>query len=110
VLCDVVPVLRRVGLVWNGSNPAAQLMAQRGRDAAQAAGIDVIPIEVQDPGQLDAALVGLGAKGAQAIFLVSDPRFNRKRVRALLTATGLPHICQELNWAESWASPSHPPC
>jgi putative ABC transport system substrate-binding protein len=98
VLRDVVPALRRVGLVWNGSNPAGHLMAQRGRDAAQAAGIAVIPIEVQEPG---AALVSLRAKGAQAIFLVSDPRFNRKRVGELLMATGLPHICQELNWAES---------
>jgi putative ABC transport system substrate-binding protein len=100
VLREVVPSLSRMALVWNGSNPAGQLNARRVREAAQVAGIQVIPFEVQDPGQLDAALASLRDKGAQAIFLVSDPRFDRKLVGALITATGLPAICQERNWAD----------
>ena len=89
-----------MALVWNGSNPAGQLNARRAREAAQAANIQVIPAEVQDPSQLDAALANLQEKGTQAIFLVSDPRFDRKEVGALLTATRLPAICQERNWAD----------
>lgn len=100
ILREVVPGLSRMALVWNGANPAGQLNARRAREAAQAARIQVIPAEVQDPSQLDAALANLQAKGAQAIFLVSDPRFDRKQVGALLTATGLPAICQERNWAD----------
>ena len=60
----------------------------------------MIPIEVHGQGQLDEALAGLRDKGAQAIFLVSDPNFNRKQVGALTTATGLPTICQERDWAD----------
>jgi putative ABC transport system substrate-binding protein len=100
VLRKVVPGLSRMALVWNGSNPAGRLNAQRAREAAQAAGLGVIPIEVEDPSQLEAALAGVREKDAQAIFLVSDPRFDRKQVGGLITATGLPAICQELDWAE----------
>jgi putative ABC transport system substrate-binding protein len=100
VLREVVPGLSRLALIWNGSNPAGQLNARRARDAAQRAGLDVIPIEVQDPSQLDAALASVRDKGAEAIFLVSDPRFNRKQIGALVTATGLPAVCQERDWAD----------
>jgi len=101
VLREVVPGLSRLAIVWNGANLAGQLNARRARDAAQAAGLSVMPIEVQGPGQLDAALAGLRDKGAQAIFLVTDPSFNRKQVGELTTATGLPTIGQEREWADS---------
>jgi putative ABC transport system substrate-binding protein len=100
VLREVVPGLSRIALVWNGSNPAGQVNARRAREAAQSSGIQVLPIEVQGQGQLGAALEGLRDKGAQAIFLVSDPNFNRKQVGALTTATKLPTICQERDWAD----------
>jgi putative ABC transport system substrate-binding protein len=100
VLREVVPGLSCMVLVWNGSNPAGQLNARRAREAAQAAGLHVIPIEVQGPGELDTALAGLRDKGAQAIFLVPDPSFNRKQVGKLTTATGLPTIGQERDWAD----------
>jgi ABC-type uncharacterized transport system substrate-binding protein len=101
VLREVVPGLSRLALVWNGLNPAGQLNARRASEAAQAAGLQVIPIEVQGPSQLDMAITGLRDKGVQAIFLISDPNFNRRQVGALITATGLPTICQELDWADS---------
>jgi putative ABC transport system substrate-binding protein len=103
VLREVVPGLSRVALVWNDSNPASQLNARRAREAAQAAGLLVIPIDVQEPGQLDAALPTLRDKGAQAIFVVADPRFTaqRKRIGELTTATGLPSICQERDYADT---------
>lgn len=103
MLRELVPGLSRVALVWNGSNPASQLNARRVREAAQTAGIDVITSEVQDPGQLDVTVPGLRGKGAQAIFFVADPRFfaHRKRVGELTTATGLPTICQERDYADA---------
>jgi putative ABC transport system substrate-binding protein len=90
ILREVVPGMSRMALVWNGSNPAGQLNARRVREAAQAAGLQVIPLEVQDPGQLDVVLAGLRDRGAQAIFLVSDPLFERKRVSGLTTGPGWP--------------------
>jgi putative ABC transport system substrate-binding protein len=98
-----VPGLSRVALVWNGSNPASQLNARRVQDAARTAGLDVTPIEVQDPGQLETALAGLRDKGVQATFLVADPRFTaqRKRIGELTTASGLPTICQERDYADA---------
>jgi putative ABC transport system substrate-binding protein len=100
VLREVVPGLIRMALVWNGSNPAGQLNALRVREAAESAEVQVIPIEVQGQGQIAASLAGLRDKGAQAIFVVSDPNFNRKQVGALTIATGLPTICQERDWAD----------
>jgi putative ABC transport system substrate-binding protein len=103
VLREIVPSLRRVALVWNGSNPGAVLNATRARDAAQRAGLQVISVEVQSVVQLEAALVGLRGTAAQAIFLVPDPRFlqESKRVGELITATRLPAICQEREFADA---------
>jgi putative ABC transport system substrate-binding protein len=101
LLREVMPNLSRIALIWNGSNPAGKLNARRAREAAYAVGINVIPIEVQDPSQLDAAVADLRSNDAQAIFLISDPRFDLKHVGGLITGTGLPTICQEGKWADS---------
>lgn len=92
-----------MALVWNGSNPACQLNARRVRDAARNAGLDIVAVEVQDPGQLDTALAGLRDKGVQALFLVADPRFtaDRKRIGELTTASGRPTVCQERDYADA---------
>jgi putative tryptophan/tyrosine transport system substrate-binding protein len=58
---------------------------------------------VPGPAQLDAPLTDLRRLGAQAIFLVADPQFFglRKRIGELTTATGLPTLCQEIDFAEA---------
>lgn len=103
VLREMVPGLSRIAIVWNRTNPASQLNARRARDAAQSAGLHVIPIEVDDPGQLDTAFAGLRDKGAQATFLVADPRFTayRTRIGQISMASGLPTVCQERDYAEA---------
>ena len=103
LLREVVPQLSRVALVWNGSNPASQLNSRRVREAAQAGGIDVVPVEVAGPAQLEAALINLHGQSVQAIFLVADPLFfsQRKRIGELTTASGLPTICQESDFADA---------
>ena len=102
VLRELLPALSRVAIVWNGSNPASHLNARRARDAASPA-LEVIPIEVPGPAQLEARLADLRRLGAQAIFLVADPQFfgQRKRTGELTTATGLPTLCQEIDYAEA---------
>jgi putative tryptophan/tyrosine transport system substrate-binding protein len=102
VLREAVPGLSHVAVVWNDSNPGSQLNARRVREAAQGAGLHVIPIDVQDPDQLETALSSLRDKGAQAIFVVADPRFlaQRRRIGQLTTATGLPSICQERDYVD----------
>jgi putative ABC transport system substrate-binding protein len=102
LLHEVVPALRRVALVWNGSNPASQLNARRVREAAQVLALDVIAVEVAGPAQLDMSLANLRRQGAEAIFLVAAPEFLRqgKRIGQLMTATGLPSLCQEADYAD----------
>ncbi len=103
VLRESVPALRRMALVWNGSNPASQLNSRRVREAAQAPALELIPVEVPGPAQLDTALADLRRLGAQAIFLVADPQFfaQRKRIGELTTASGLPTLCQESDYADA---------
>ena len=73
------------------------------REAAQATGIDIVPVEVPGPAQVEAAMVNLRGQGAQAIFLVADPQFfsQRKRIGELTRASGLPTICQEGDFADA---------
>jgi putative tryptophan/tyrosine transport system substrate-binding protein len=104
LLRELVPALRRVALVWNGSNPASQLNARRVQKAAQVLALDVIPVEVAGPAQLDMSLANLQRQGAEAIFLVATPEFlagqEGKRIGQLITATGLPSLCQEADYAD----------
>jgi putative tryptophan/tyrosine transport system substrate-binding protein len=102
LLREVVPALRHVALVWNGSNPASQLNARRVQEAAQVLELDVIPVEVAGPAQLDMSLANLRRQGADAIFLVATPEFlgQGKRIGQLMTATGLPSLCQEADYAD----------
>jgi len=102
LLREVVPALRRMALVWNGSNPASQLNAQRVREAAQVLALEVVPVEVAGPAQLDMPLADLRRLDAQAIFLVATPEFlgQGKRIGQLMTATGLPSLCQEADFAD----------
>lgn len=104
VLREAVPGLTRVALVWNGSNPASQVNFTRAREAAQALGLEVMPVEVRGPGELDTPLVAeLPRRGVQAIFLVADPQFfsQRKRIGEVLRVSGLPAICQEGDYADT---------
>ena len=102
LLREVVPALRRVALVWSGSNPASQLNAQRVQQAAQVLALEVIPVEVAAPAQLDMHLTDLRRLGAQAIFLVTTTEFigQGKRLGQLMIATGLPSLCQESDYAD----------
>src|SRR5213594_3951825 len=99
----VIDAMRASDSISAPRNPASQLNARRAREAPQGAGLLVIPIDVLDPGQLETALAGLRDKGAQAIFVVADPRFTaqRRRIGELTTATGLPSICQERDYADA---------
>jgi putative ABC transport system substrate-binding protein len=102
LLREVVPALRRVVLVWSRSNPASQLNARRVQEAAQVLALEVIPVEVAAPAQLDMHLADLRRLGAQAIFLVTTTEFlgQGKRIGQLMTATGLPSLCQESDYAD----------
>lgn len=103
ILRETLPGLRRMALVWNSSNPAARLNARRVRDAADRARVEVIDGEVSDPSEIEAVLRPIRVRGAQAIFLVVDPRFFSQRhvIGRLTTATGLPTISQETDFAEA---------
>jgi len=102
LLRETLPALRRMAVVWNGSNPASHLNFRRVREAAEAQALELIPVEVPGPAQLDTALAGLRRLGAEAIFVVADPQFvvQRKRIGALTTAIGLPSLCQESDFAD----------
>jgi putative ABC transport system substrate-binding protein len=103
VLREVVPGVSRLALVWNGSNPASLRNAGLVRDAAQAAGVEIISVDIQDLRRLDAAFADLRNSGAQAIFLVEDIQFfvQRKRIGELATASGLPAVCPVRDYADA---------
>jgi putative ABC transport system substrate-binding protein len=100
---QMVPEIDRLAVVWNGLNPASQLNAQRVRQAAQMIGVEIIPVEVSGPSQLEAALLNPRIQNAQAIFLVPDPEFfsQRQKIGELTTATNLPTMAQESDFADA---------
>ena len=102
ILRDLNPTLRRVALLWNQSNPAAVLNAQRVREAAAVINLQIIPIGVTGPSQVEAALASVRGRGGEAIFVVPDPQFYgaRNLIGQVTTATTLPTIAQETDFAD----------
>jgi putative ABC transport system substrate-binding protein len=81
LLKEIVPRLARVAVLWNSANPETAFQVREAKRASHALGLDVQPVEVRDPDELEPAFQ-LAVKGrAGALFVVSDAAFSAYRVR-----------------------------
>ena len=69
---DAVPGLRRVGALFNGSNPAMQPQFNEVRAAAQAMGLQTVALDVSFPAGIEAAFADAGKAGIGAMMILSD--------------------------------------
>lgn len=82
-LLQVVPRLRRLGVVMNGANPGHRAQLANMDEAARGANIDLIVTEVERQADFDGALGTLRGAHLDAVFIMIEPMIFQNRARLL---------------------------
>jgi ABC-type uncharacterized transport system substrate-binding protein len=111
LLKEVVPGLTRLAVLWNSSNPVSRPELQETEAAARSAGLQLISVSAEKPGDFARAFDSMKAERAQAVIVLSDAMFfgNRKRIGDLASANRLPAISWSGEFAKSGAIMSYGP-
>jgi putative ABC transport system substrate-binding protein len=85
LLHEIVPGLRRLGILINASNPGAVLDRDQVREAAGALGLEVEVPEIRRSDEIAPAFETLKGR-ADALYVVGDALMSTNRVRINMTA------------------------
>jgi ABC-type uncharacterized transport system substrate-binding protein len=98
LLREIVPNLRRLAIIANVGNPGVALEISEAEGAARTLGLEVVTPEIRRAEDIAPAFKAL--KGAQALYVSTDPLLgaNRVRIQTLVMAARLPtvHIFREM--------------
>jgi putative ABC transport system substrate-binding protein len=94
LLREMLPRLRRLGLLVNVTNQLHVPQLRETKIAAEASGILLVPVEVDSPDKLGSALATLGREGVEALLVPPDTNFysRRRQIANLAATTHLPAI------------------
>jgi putative tryptophan/tyrosine transport system substrate-binding protein len=110
LLKEVIPDLKRVGVLWNPSNPVHAPFLKDLEPAARSLAIQLQPEPAVNPESLEGA-VRSTARAAQAVWVLGDAMFvgHRARIVALVAAAGLPTLSAGTPIVEAGGLMSHGP-
>jgi putative tryptophan/tyrosine transport system substrate-binding protein len=92
LLHEVVPNLRGLAIISNVGNPGAVLEINEAQGTARTLGLEVVTPEIRRPEDIAPAFKAL--KGAQALYVITDPLLAayRVRIQTLVMGARLPTI------------------
>jgi hypothetical protein len=73
LLVDVIPQIRRVGIVRNPSNPAVTSALREPENAIRGLGLEFHAVDAQLPGEFENAFARLSAEGVKGVVVAPDP-------------------------------------
>lgn len=105
LLREILPGLKRLGLLRDPTDPAAKLDQQALAPLAAPLGLTVVVAEVAKPADLDAAVASLVAERVDAIVLAASPLFYNARARLieLVNQRRVPVIAYRTQYADAGA-------
>jgi len=88
----LVPVAKRVAVLWNAGNYAMTLRYREIEKAAQVLGMSIDPLGVREPDDFDVALAAMTRARPDALMMVTDAltNLNRQRVLDYVSARQIP--------------------
>jgi putative tryptophan/tyrosine transport system substrate-binding protein len=103
LLATVVPNLSRIGLLGNPNSPTYSSVLKNAQDAAQKAGLSVLPIKARNPQETEDAFAALGKEHMEAIMVASDAVFfgQRQRLAELALRNRMPTMFSLREYAEA---------
>jgi putative ABC transport system substrate-binding protein len=103
LVATVVPNASRIGLLGNPSSVVYDDVKKGTLNAAQKAGLSVIPVEARDPKEIETAFAEFDKQRVQAFISAGDALFFRQRrqIAELALKTRLPSIFSQREYAEA---------
>jgi putative tryptophan/tyrosine transport system substrate-binding protein len=94
LLKEIAPALRRIAMIWNEDDLGMTLRYRASAEAAQSLGVQVQPLGVREPDDLEAAFAAMRRERPDAILMVADALtvLNRKRIFEFALEQRLPAI------------------
>ena len=103
LLKEVVPGVSHVAVLWNPINQSNVRQLEESKVAAQAMGVNLQPLEVRGPQDLEDAFQAATRARANALMALDDPGIfiQRARIVALAAKSGLPAVYGLTGFAET---------
>ncbi len=94
LLKQLVPKVKRVGMIWNPAGVGIQDYVKDVQVAAKRLNLELVDVKARNVAELDQALADVAKARVDALFVVSDPvlGFERKRIVDFAMAQKLPGI------------------
>ena len=110
LLREVVPGLRRLGIMANAGNPTDVLQMAEAQGVARTVGLEVVPVEIRRTEDIGPAFEALKGR-ADALHVTGDPLMvaNRIRINTLAQAARLPTIYNAREFVEAGGLMSYGP-
>jgi putative ABC transport system substrate-binding protein len=95
VFAELVPGMKRIGVVRNPNNPAATVMLRETEDAIRKLNMQVEVVDAQTSNEFERAFAQLSAKSADGVVLLADATVieHRRRIAELAQSARLPTAC-----------------
>ena len=103
MLIEIVPSVKRVGVVRNPNNPSNVASLRETAEAIRAMGLQVEVVDAEAAEDFESAFARLSAKGVEGVVLLSDPAIltHRDRIAELAQKARLPTVFQRLENVEA---------
>ncbi len=103
LLREALPRLTRVGVVWNIRNRVSREALPSVRSVAEAMRLAVVPMEIKETHDIEAAVAGAGARRVDAIVTIADAFFwsERARIVGIVNRQRLPAMYPEAEYVEA---------
>jgi ABC-type uncharacterized transport system substrate-binding protein len=97
LLKELVPTLRRVGIIWNTADAGMVLRYQTSDAAAQTLGITIQPFGVREPDDIDRAFERMARDKPDALLVIAEALTisNRRRIYDFGTVNRVPVLYDE---------------
>ena len=103
ILKEVVPGLSRGAVLWNGANPALAYPWQLTQNAALALGVELEPVEVRSPKEIETAFAKITEAKPDALIVLQDALTlqHRKEIIDFTIERRLPGMFVAREWVTS---------
>jgi putative ABC transport system substrate-binding protein len=103
LLAAVVPNASRIGLLWNPENQSTSTVLKVAQDAAQKAGLVLVPVEARNLQEIENAFPAFGRERVQAVMVPTDGVYagHKERLASLALSHRLPSMFARSEYAQA---------
>jgi putative ABC transport system substrate-binding protein len=111
LLKEILPTLSKLVVLWDPSEPGRLQAVKQGEVIARSLGLQLQPVEVRSPAQLDGAFAAIANGVADAVWVGGSTMtfIHRARIADLAVSRGLPTVCSVKQFAEAGCLVSYSP-